>query len=298
MAGSARQPRSGCRARGRGASRRRACGVRRTSSASRTTRRRSRLPPTRTALGMAGGDGSLGTVAQVAIERDLPVRLRPVRDAQPLRAGRGPRPGRPDRPRSRAFEGRERRIDVGRVGDRVFLNNVSLGVYAHLVHRREHRRRRREALARLRSLAIALRRPQPVRCAGSTAPHADGRRPARRQQRVPPRPLLARRAQAARRAARCTSTSSSGVCPGPGRSGAAERFDDRGRRPRRCRRRSTASRSSCRARSRSGSSRARYACSSQATSGSPIATSSSGGSSSGANQRSSATSSAAAARRR
>ena len=47
-----------------------------------------------------------------------------------------------------AFGGEERRVDVGRVGERRFLNNVSLGVYASLVHRRERHRRRREALAR------------------------------------------------------------------------------------------------------------------------------------------------------
>ena len=51
----------------------------------------------------------------------------------------------------------ERRIDVGRVGERLFLNNVSLGMYAGLVHRRERRRGRREAFARLRALLVTLR---------------------------------------------------------------------------------------------------------------------------------------------
>jgi diacylglycerol kinase family enzyme len=37
------------------------------------------------------------------------------------------------------------------------LNNVSLGIYARLVHRREHRRRRGDALARLRALGLSLR---------------------------------------------------------------------------------------------------------------------------------------------
>jgi diacylglycerol kinase family enzyme len=39
----------------------------------------------------------------------------------------------------------------------VFLNNVSLGVYAGLVHRREHHRRRGEALARARGLLAVAR---------------------------------------------------------------------------------------------------------------------------------------------
>ena len=53
-------------------------------------------------------------------------------------------------------DGEERRIDVGRANDRLFLNNVSLGVYARLVHRREHHRRRSNAFARLRALAIVV----------------------------------------------------------------------------------------------------------------------------------------------
>ena len=54
-------------------------------------------------------------------------------------------------------DGVERRVDVGRANDRLFLNNVSLGIYARLVHRREHHRRRRDALARLRALALTCR---------------------------------------------------------------------------------------------------------------------------------------------
>ncbi len=108
------------------------------------------------ALGMAGGDGSLGTVAAVAVERDLPfvpipfgTRNHFARDLgldvdDPLAA-------------LGAFGGRERRVDVGRAGDRLFLNNVSLGLYAELVHRREQHRRRRDTLARLRALVLLAR---------------------------------------------------------------------------------------------------------------------------------------------
>jgi diacylglycerol kinase family enzyme len=109
------------------------------------------------ALGIAGGDGSLGVVAAVAIERDLPFVCVPwgtrnhfARDAgldvdDPLAA-------------LAAFDDAvERRIDVGRIGDRVFVNNVTLGIYARLVHRRERRRRRRELFARLRAILLSLR---------------------------------------------------------------------------------------------------------------------------------------------
>jgi diacylglycerol kinase family enzyme len=107
-------------------------------------------------LGMAGGDGSLGAVAAVAIERDLPLVVVPFGTrnhfARDLGLDR-------DDPLAAlaAFDGVERRVDVGRVGDRLFLNNVSLGLYARLVHRREHHRRRRDALARLRALLLTLK---------------------------------------------------------------------------------------------------------------------------------------------
>jgi len=56
------------------------------------------------------------------------------------------------------FAGEERRVDLGRVGERRFLNNVSLGAYASLVRRRERHRRRREALAGLRALWLGRHR--------------------------------------------------------------------------------------------------------------------------------------------
>ncbi len=62
----------------------------------------------------------------------------------------------------RAFAGTERRIDVGRADERLFLNNVSLGVYARLAHRREDHRRRREAFARVRAWAILLTQREPL----------------------------------------------------------------------------------------------------------------------------------------
>jgi diacylglycerol kinase family enzyme len=106
-------------------------------------------------LGMAGGDGSLGVVAQVAVERDVPFVCIPwgTRNHFAIDAGLAA-----DDPLAAlaAFAGRERRVDIGRFGDRVFLNNVSLGVYGRLVHRRERGRRRDEAFARLRALATSL----------------------------------------------------------------------------------------------------------------------------------------------
>jgi diacylglycerol kinase family enzyme len=105
-------------------------------------------------LGMAGGDGSLGAVAQVAIERDLPFVCVPWGTRNHFAADAGLPTDEPLRAVA-AFHGTERRVDVGRFEDRIFLNNVSLGVYGRLVHRRERRRRRDEAFARLRALATS-----------------------------------------------------------------------------------------------------------------------------------------------
>jgi diacylglycerol kinase family enzyme len=114
------------------------------------------------AIGIAGGDGSLAPVAAVAIERALPFVCVPFGTrnhfARDIGLDR-------DDPLAAldAFAGVERRVDVGRVDGRLFLNNVSLGLYARLVHRRERHRRRRETLARLRALAILVTRPRPTR---------------------------------------------------------------------------------------------------------------------------------------
>ena len=112
-------------------------------------------------LGVAGGDGSIGAVADVAIERDVPMVVVPFGTRNHFARDLGLEPDDPLEA-LRAFSGTERQVDVGRVNDRLFLNNVSLGLYARLVHRRESHRRRREAFARLRALAKLLRHPGPL----------------------------------------------------------------------------------------------------------------------------------------
>ena len=110
-------------------------------------------------IGIAGGDGSLAAIATIAVESGSAFVCVPYGTrnhfARDLGLERDDPVGALD-----AFAAEDgRRIDVGRVNGRLFLNNVSLGVYAGLVHRREHHRRRGEALARVRGLlAVALRR--------------------------------------------------------------------------------------------------------------------------------------------
>jgi diacylglycerol kinase family enzyme len=114
-----------------------------------------------TALGVAGGDGSLAAVADVALERDTPLVVVPFGTRNHFARDLGLDPRDP-LGALRAFGGTERRIDVGRAGDRLFLNNVSIGMYARLVHRRERHRRRRELFARARAWTILLTHRPPL----------------------------------------------------------------------------------------------------------------------------------------
>jgi diacylglycerol kinase family enzyme len=85
-------------------------------------------------VGAAGGDGSLAGVAQVALKRDLPFVVVPMGTRNHFAKDLGLDPDDPVAALA-AFDGsRERRVDVGRVNGRVFLNNVSLGAYAAAVH--------------------------------------------------------------------------------------------------------------------------------------------------------------------
>jgi diacylglycerol kinase family enzyme len=95
-------------------------------------------------IGMAGGDGSQALVATVAMAADVPLVCVPAGtrnrfaldlgiDRDDVVAALG------------AFEGAvERRIDLGAVNGRVFVNNVSLGVYAKIVRSPEYRDAKRQ----------------------------------------------------------------------------------------------------------------------------------------------------------
>jgi diacylglycerol kinase family enzyme len=90
-------------------------------------------------LGMAGGDGSQALVASIAIEHDLPfvVVSAGTRNHFALDLGIDR-----DDPRGSMYAFRdavERRIDHARVGERLFVNNVSLGIYATIVQQEGYR---------------------------------------------------------------------------------------------------------------------------------------------------------------
>ncbi|HEY5249565.1 MAG TPA: diacylglycerol kinase family protein, partial [Dermatophilaceae bacterium] len=90
-------------------------------------------------LGMAGGDGSQALVASIAIEHDLPFVCVSAGTrnhfAMDLCLDR-------EDPRKSMLAFRdaiERRVDYARVGGRLFVNNVSLGIYATIVQQDSYR---------------------------------------------------------------------------------------------------------------------------------------------------------------
>jgi diacylglycerol kinase family enzyme len=105
-------------------------------------------------LGIAGGDGSLGAVAAVALERELPFACVPFGTRNHFARDLGLDVTDPIAALA-AFEGSEQRVDVGAVADRIFLNNVSLGVYASFVHDPKQKTRNR-LVAFLRMTLAAL----------------------------------------------------------------------------------------------------------------------------------------------
>jgi diacylglycerol kinase family enzyme len=105
-------------------------------------------------IGAAGGDGTLAAVAEVALERDAPFVVVPFGTRNHLARDLGL--DRDDPVAAlRAFSGWETRIDAARVNERLFLNNVSLGLYARLVHRSEGG----DSFAQLKALGLLLRHP-------------------------------------------------------------------------------------------------------------------------------------------
>jgi diacylglycerol kinase family enzyme len=99
------------------------------------------------ALAMAGGDGSQAIVAAIAAELNLPYACIPAGTrnhfALDLGVDRDDVVGALDA----LVDGGERRVDLAEVNGRVFVNNVSLGVYAEAVQRESYRD------AKLRTLA-------------------------------------------------------------------------------------------------------------------------------------------------
>jgi diacylglycerol kinase family enzyme len=99
---------------------------------------RERVESGTAALGMAGGDGSLGAVAGEALEHNVPFVCVPFGTRNHFARDLGLDCDDPVSVLDAFRGGEERRVDVGMVDRQVFLNNVSLGLYASLVHDPRH----------------------------------------------------------------------------------------------------------------------------------------------------------------
>jgi diacylglycerol kinase family enzyme len=95
-------------------------------------------------LGMAGGDGSQALVASIAIEHDLPFVCVSAGTRNHFALDLGIDREDPRLSLHAFRDGIERRIDYATVGDRLFVNNVSLGIYATIVQQEGYREAKSE----------------------------------------------------------------------------------------------------------------------------------------------------------
>ena len=95
---------------------------------------------------IAGGDGSLARVAKVAIERNVPFSCVPSGTRNHFAMDLGLDRDDPARALATAFGGVEFKVDVGRIGKKLFLNNVSFGIYADAIAETGYREHKTESL--------------------------------------------------------------------------------------------------------------------------------------------------------
>ncbi len=107
------------------------------------------------AIGMAGGDGSLGLVAAVAVERGVPFFCVPVGTRNHFALDLGLDRDNPLSALDALRDGEEILIDYAVVGDRPFLNNVSFGLYAQAVHQDGYRENKEETMVEVTKAAAA-----------------------------------------------------------------------------------------------------------------------------------------------
>ena len=110
-------------------------------------------------IGMAGGDGSQALVADVARRHDLPFVCVPAGTRNHFALDLGL--DRADVAAALAAYGdaMERRIDLATIGDRIFVNNASMGVYATVVQSDAYRNAKLATTAR--SCPTSSARPRP-----------------------------------------------------------------------------------------------------------------------------------------
>ncbi len=95
-------------------------------------------------IGMAGGDGSQALVAGIAAERGVPMVVVPAGTRNHLALDIGLDRDDVVGALDAYGEARERAVDLADVNGRIFVNNVSLGLYAAIVQSPEYRDAKRE----------------------------------------------------------------------------------------------------------------------------------------------------------
>ena len=101
------------------------------------------------AIGVAGGDGSQALVAAVSSEHDVAYVCVPAGTRNHFASDAGIDRADVVGALDAFAHGEERRIDLARVNDRVFVNNASLGVYASIVQSDDYRDAKLETVARM-----------------------------------------------------------------------------------------------------------------------------------------------------
>jgi diacylglycerol kinase family enzyme len=100
----------------------------------------------------AGGDGTVSAVARVAVERGVPLVVVPCGTRNHFAKDCGADIADPAGELAAIEDGHEVQVDIGTVNGQVFLNNVSVGFYAAMVHDPDYRRRRILVAARYASV--------------------------------------------------------------------------------------------------------------------------------------------------
>jgi diacylglycerol kinase family enzyme len=100
-------------------------------------------------LGVAGGDGTQALVASVAAEHDVPFMVIPAGTRNHFALDLGLDRDDPAACLDALTDGVELRVDLGRIGDRDFVNNVSFGAYATVVQSPAYRDDKIQTILRL-----------------------------------------------------------------------------------------------------------------------------------------------------
>ncbi len=106
-------------------------------------------------LAAAGGDGTLSTTADVVMAHDLPMIVIPAGTRNHFALDLGLDLEDPAGVLTACLRhGQERRVDVGRINESLFLNSVSLGIYPQAVSSDDYRRHKARAFVQAAAEAV------------------------------------------------------------------------------------------------------------------------------------------------